>query len=289
MSWKEPGGQRVGLACAGRFSAFDAGTGKLVWWSDGLSRMACAVPLCVEDTLYISSAAVQGERSNMKVPPEFEEFVKQYDKDGDGKIAATEIPSDYLFTDRQASGGAGNMNLRQAMRFFAGVDTSKPLDKEAWNQMRAGLKEFINSEWNNSNLMAVRTGGKGDVSKSNRIWQESRGVPEMASAIIYGSHIYQVRSGGLVLCRDLATGKQVYEERLSAHGGYFASPVAADGRIYAASDQGVVTVIGTGDRFAELAHNDLGEPIKATPAIVDDTVFVRSEKHLWAFNERAGK
>jgi outer membrane protein assembly factor BamB len=287
VSWNESGGQRVGLACAGRFSAFDSLTGRLVWWTDGLSKQVCSLPICLDGTLFISSASVQGERSNIKLPPTFEEFLKKYDRNGDGLIAFDEVPADYLFTDRQASGGAGNMTLRQAMQFF-GADTSKPLDKEAWDKWRDGLKGFMESQWNDSNLMAVRAGGQGDVTKSNRIWQQTRGIPEISSALIYGKRIYQVRSGGLLVCRRQETGEIVYEERLGAHGGYFASPVAADGRIYMASDQGVVTVIRAGDDFVELARNELGESVKATPALAKDTIIVRSAGHLWAFSQRTG-
>jgi outer membrane protein assembly factor BamB len=283
VRWSETSGERVGLACAGRFSAFDVKTGKLMWWTDGLSKEVCGTPAWSDGCLYISSASVQGERSNMKVPPPFDEFAKKYDKNGDGLIAFDEVPSDFLFTDRQASGGAGNMTLRQAMQFFGGVDRSKPLTRENWDRMRDGLKEFIESEWNNSNLMAVRAGGEGNVTKSNRLWQETRGIPEISSALAYGKRLYQVRSGGLLVCRDLETGKLVYEVRLAAQGGYFASPVAADGRIYIISDQGVVTVVRAGDSFAELAHNELGENVKATPAIAKDTIIIRSAGHLWAF------
>ncbi len=151
------------------------------------------------------------------------------------------------------------------------------------------LREFMESEWNDSNIMAVRTGGQGNVTTSNRIWQQTRGIPELASALIYGKRIYQVRSGGLLVCRGQATGNFIYEERLAAQGGYYASPVAADGRIYTASDRGVVTVIKSGDTFAELARNDLGEGVKATPALAQDTIIIRSFGHLWAFRESPGK
>jgi outer membrane protein assembly factor BamB len=199
------------------------------------------------------------------------------------------VPPDYLFTDRHASGGEGNMTLRLAMKLFAGVEESKPLDKQAWEKLRDGLREFMESEWNNSNIMAIRAGGEGDVTKSNRIWQQTRGIPEISSALIYDKRIYQVRNGGLVVCRHQETGELIYEERLAAQGGYFASPVAADGRIYMVSDQGVVTVVRPGDSFSELARNEIGESVKATPALAKGTIIIRSASHLWAFGEHAQK
>ena len=287
--WSESGEQRVGLACAGRFSAFDSQTGNLVWWTDGLSKQVCSTPLSLDGVLFISSASVQGERSNMKLPPTFEEFLKNYDRNGDGLISMDEVPPDFLFTDRQASGGAGNMTLKQAMSFFAGLDGSKPLDKKGWDTMRDALKGFMESEWNDSNIMAVRAGGQRDVTTSNRVWKQTRGIPEIASALVYDKRIYQVRSGGLLVCRDQAAGNIIYEQRLIAQGGYFASPVAADGRIYTVSDRGVVTVIKSGDTFTELARVDLGEAVKATPALAHDSLIIRSTDHLWMFSEHSGK
>jgi outer membrane protein assembly factor BamB len=281
--WTDAGGERVGLACAGRFTAFDAGTGREVWWTDGLARQVCATPVCSGRRLVLSSASVQGERSNITVPPAFEEFLKGHDQDGDGKISYDEIPADYLYTNRQASDGAGNMTLRDALGFFGGFDKSKPLDRQQWEKLRGNLKGFQQSEWNNSRLMVVDAVGEGDVTASCRVWQETRGVPEIPSPLVYGGRLYLVRSGGLVACRDLETGKLVYEERLGAPGAYYASPVAADGRIYTVSDAGVVTVIRAGDTYTPLARNDLGERILATPALSGNAILVRSVDHLWAF------
>jgi len=71
--------------------------------------------------------------------------------------------------------------------------------------------------------------------------------------------------------------------RLGAAGAYFASPVAAGGRIYFASGDGVVSVIGAGDKLEVLARNDLQEPLFATPAIVENVIYIRTPAHLYAF------
>jgi outer membrane protein assembly factor BamB len=84
---------------------------------------------------------------------------------------------------------------------------------------------------------------------------------------------YMADSGKLVLDR----------QRLGALGQYVASPVAADGRIYAASETGIIVVFRAGDVLEILARNDLGERIVATPAIADDKLYIRSAQHLWAF------
>ena len=133
-----------------------------------------------------------------------------------------------------------------------------------------------------SGVMAVRVGGKGDVAKSHVQWVEARGVPEVPSSLLYKERLYLVRNGGLVVSREAATGRTVFQGRLGAPGGYYASPIAADGRIYAASDQGTVVVFEAGDTLQVLARSELPEPIMATPAIVDGRIYVRTLSHLFA-------
>jgi outer membrane protein assembly factor BamB len=117
-------------------------------------------------------------------------------------------------------------------------------------------------------------------------WKESKGVPEVPSPVVWRDRVYAIRSGGLLVCRELDSGKLIYEERIDSPGAYFASPVAADGRIYVASDQGEVTVIKAGDKMEVLAHNKLGDSIAASPAVADDTLYLRSAKKLWTFQAK---
>jgi outer membrane protein assembly factor BamB len=142
---------------------------------------------------------------------------------------------------------------------------------------------------NRATLMLVRAGGQGDVSKTHVVWQEAKGVPEIPSPLVYNHHVYLVRSGGLLACRSLETGKLVFDERVDAPGGYFASPLGADGRVYLASDAGVVTVVEAGEELHVLARNDLGEGIFASPAAVDQALYVRTARHLFGFGHPTGK
>jgi outer membrane protein assembly factor BamB len=85
---------------------------------------------------------------------------------------------------------------------------------------------------------------------------------------------------------DSKTGKVIYRGRVNAPGAYFASPVAAGGKVFVASAEGVVTVLAGGETLEILANNDLGEPVYGTPAPVGSVLYIRSSGHLWAF---AGK
>jgi outer membrane protein assembly factor BamB len=138
-------------------------------------------------------------------------------------------------------------------------------------------------------LFAVKPGGQGDVTRTHVLWREGKATPEVPSPLFYRGRVYTVRDGGIVSCLGAATGKTLFRERLGPGGGYFSSPVAGDGKVYSASGKGVVTVLEAGDAFKVLARNDLQEPIMATPAIADGKLYVRTEKHLYAFGNGAGR
>jgi outer membrane protein assembly factor BamB len=137
---------------------------------------------------------------------------------------------------------------------------------------------------NEDNVIAIRPGGSGDSTASHVAWKATRGIPEMPSPLLYRGRLYFVRDGGIVTSYAADSGTVIVDrQRLGAPGQYAASPIAADGRIYASSETGTVVVFRAGDTLDVLARNDLGESITATPAIAADTLYVRTAKHLWAF------
>ena len=96
-----------------------------------------------------------------------------------------------------------------------------------------------------------------------------------------------MKSGGLASAYEAKSGSPIYQgERVDASGDYYASAVAADNRIYVVSQRGTVVVLdATSDRLNVLARNDLKAPIFASPAIVDGVIYLRTDKHLYAFGE----
>jgi outer membrane protein assembly factor BamB len=280
--WTEGGEAMVGMLNAGRFTARRLKDGSEKWWIAGMPNQTCATPVASRGLLYLQGTGVLGERGELIPPPSFEEMIAKYDADKDGKIATGEIPPTVLVADRRAAGGAGNMGLRQFLMFGSG-GKDLTFDRDGWQQAVAGFESFASGSFMTTRVMAVRTGGQGDVSGSAVVWSETKGVPEVPSPLLLGDRLYLVKSGGTAICRDAGTGKVVYEERLGAPGGYFASPVAAGGRIYVASDAGVVTVFAAGDSLRVLARNELKEPVLATPAVADGTLYIRTAGTLYAF------
>jgi outer membrane protein assembly factor BamB len=279
--WREGDGDVVGILNAGRFTAHDLKSGAERWWIAGLPNQICATPAVSDGLLFLTGTGVLGERENISLPPSFDEVLAKYDANKDGKISTAELPESLLFADRKGS-GAGNMPLRQAL-LFGSEEKVKTFDRAEWEKMSEQTAQFVQGDFMKTSALAVRIGGKQDVTATHVAWTEAKGVPEVPSPLLYRNRLYYVKNGGVLTCRDAKSGKTLFEERLDAPGGYYASPVVADGKIYTASDRGVVTVLQAADKFHVLARNDLKESIMATPAIVDNKLYVRTSKQLYAF------
>jgi outer membrane protein assembly factor BamB len=103
--------------------------------------------------------------------------------------------------------------------------------------------------------------------------------------LYYNGHLYTFQNGGIVFSRVAKTGELLYSGRLGAPGYYYSSPVAADNKIYIASEEGVVVVLDAGEQLKVLATNKLDGAILATPALADGNIYVRTENHLYAFGK----
>lgn len=169
--------------------------------------------------------------------------------------------------------------LGGGMVFLAAPDIILETAAETRNPERAA--EFYAK--NSARVMAVRPGGKGEVSQANIAWSERKGVPGVPSPLYYNGRLYTFLNGGIVFCRVAKTGELVYSGRLGAPGYYYSSPVAADNKVYIASEEGVVVVLDGGEQLKVLATNKLDGTILATPALAEGNIYVRTENHLYAF------
>jgi len=114
-------------------------------------------------------------------------------------------------------------------------------------------------------------------------WQVNRGSPYTSTPLVHEGLIYIVTDNGILSTYQVTDGRRVYQQRLSpGAGGFSASPVAADGRLYLASEDGKVFVVRTGRTFELLAANDMNEVCMATPALSGDLLIIRTQNHLYA-------
>ncbi len=137
-----------------------------------------------------------------------------------------------------------------------------------------------------SPLRAVRTSAHGTVppmagSQKQLAWSKPRDGIYMQTPLVYEDLLYACRDNGVLSCYDVETGERIYRKRLGG-GGFTASPVAADGRLYFTSEDGVIYVVRAGKEYELLAENAMGEVCMATPAISDQMLIVRGQNSIYA-------
>jgi outer membrane protein assembly factor BamB len=167
--------------------------------------------------------------------------------------------------------------------FFRMLDADRDgmIRADEWPRIHGWMES-----WTHANgLIALRPGDDG--STPSLAWKHEIGVPECPTPLIWQGRLYAVRNGGVVTCLETSTGALHYQDRLVAGGPYYASPVGGDGKIYFASARGTVSVAAAEATPRVLHVCELGEPISATPALVDNQVIIRSAQHVWLFAEDA--
>jgi outer membrane protein assembly factor BamB len=134
--------------------------------------------------------------------------------------------------------------------------------------------------------MAVRPGGRGDITTSHVVWEVPTGAPYISSLVYDEGILYMASDVGAVTAIDAASGKRIWQQRVE--GNFSASPVAGDGKIYLVSETGETIVLKAGRQPEVLARNDLGERLIASPAISNGQLFIRSDGQLFAIGKRVG-
>ena len=136
-------------------------------------------------------------------------------------------------------------------------------------------------------MYAFRPGAAGDISLKSAeekntflAWTSSKGSPYTPTPIIYGDVLYVVADNGVLSTYDAKTGALIYQQRLPST--FSASPVAADGRLYLASEDGDVFVVKAGRQYELLSRNAMGQPLMATPALSQGMLIVRGENAIYA-------
>ncbi len=144
---------------------------------------------------------------------------------------------------------------------------------------------FSCSGFEASTIRVVRTGGKGDVTKSHIAWEQKKGVPSLASMLYVAPHIFSVTDSGVVTCFAAKTGEIIWQNRIG--GKHSSSPVYVDGKIYFLSEaEGECVIIEAGPEFRVIARNSIDEKCKASIAVCKGNLIIRSENHLFCIGDR---
>ena len=139
---------------------------------------------------------------------------------------------------------------------------------------------YLSRGYRSSPYMAIRLGGKGDITGSHVAWRVPTGGPYVSSLIHYQGVIYMSGENGILSAVDAATGQRLWQERV---GGVFtASPIAGDGKVYFVSESGETIVLKAGRTFEVLSRNKLDGHFVASPAAAGGKLFLRADDRLYA-------
>ncbi|MBY0528374.1 MAG: PQQ-binding-like beta-propeller repeat protein [Gemmataceae bacterium] len=133
-------------------------------------------------------------------------------------------------------------------------------------------------------LVAVKLGGKGDISKDALAWDKRKGSAYVPTMLAAGDHIYYVNDNGMAGCYSAKNGEEPWSERLG--GSFSASPLLIDGKVYAFAEDGNVFVFAAAPKYQLLAKNVLGEVIFATPAVADNRLYIRTKSNLYCIGKK---
>lgn len=135
-------------------------------------------------------------------------------------------------------------------------------------------------------LLAIKAGGRGDITQSHRVWSFQNG-PDVPTPVTDGKYFYSVTDSGVMYCLDARTGQEIYGQQRIKAGTYSSSPVLADGKIYITNEDGLTTVVRAGPKFEVLAENNLADYCLSSPAISDGQIFIRTTGFLYCIGKRS--
>lgn len=256
--WKTGGRAQLVVAGSLQLVAYDLETGRPLWSRDGFARIVNPTPVVSDGMLYVATWSPGGDSDARIAMESWETALAQWDANKDGILQNAELP-------------AGEVRSRF---FRIDLDSNQALDEAEWNKY-AKIFELAQNTF--VALRADPDGGPPELA-----WEFKRGVPYVASPLVYRGRVVLVKDGGIVTLLDAKSGKLVKQMRARGTGRFYSSPVAGDGKIYITSNGGVVTVCDA-ESMDVISSHDFGERISATPVLADGRIYLRTEKALYCF------
>jgi outer membrane protein assembly factor BamB len=251
-----------------QLSAYSAESGERVWYVRGLACEMKSIPATDGKTIYINGWGWKENQPGMHVNVmPFEEALRKGDANKDGKLSLGE--------------GVDERSSNPDYFKYFDLDRDGKLDSTEWAVYRAMMAA-------NNGLLSITLGGRGDMTDKSIRWKYTRTVPQVPSTLLYEDILYMVNDGGLMLSFNPATGEVIKHNRLKeALGRYFASPVAGDHKIFFLNESGIVSVVKAAGQWELLATNKLEDECYATPAILDNKIYIRTRGALYCFARKS--
>jgi len=263
------GAKQIVMPESFQLSAYSVEDGKRVWWVRGLACEMKSIASHDAEYLYINGWGFPQNQPGRQIGTiPFEEALPRYDKNSDKQIAKSEIS------------GTEPMDKMLGAAFEAfDTDRDEKLNAKDWEVFRA----MMASE---NGLLAIKMGGQGDQTASAIRWRYQKPVPQVPSTLLYKGVLYMINDSGILLSFNPATGNVIKQGRLmGAIDKYFASPVAADDKVYVIGEAGAVSVLKASGEWEVMAVNELDDEVFATPAIADGRIYIRTRSALYSFGK----
>lgn len=262
VAGKQPTGTATELVVSGptEVAAFDPHDGKLLWSLPGYTNAPILTPIVAGNRIFVC------EPSFSENPFKFE-MLLPFDKNKDGKVSLDELkPQVQLYrtaklVDERSGNGDGIVEPAELERAFAG---------------------FVGG----GGLVAIELDTVDGAIRPRVLWTYRKLVPNIASILLYRDILFFINQGGILTSMDPASGEIIKRARLNHGSGYYASPVAAEGRIYLIDTDGKLAVVSAEAEWNVLHTSDFGESCHATPAIAGGRIYVRTGKTLYCFGKQ---
>lgn len=251
------------VAGTGKMKGYDPATGKELWTCNTLLRTIMTTPVVKDGVIYISVQSYGDTDRVLKFA-----LLEWKDTNQDGKLTKAELPRE--FWERFDKADADHDG------FLAGTE------------LDTAFQSPSNMSGGGSIVQAIKGGGLGDVTKTHVLWnlQKSKAPSNVCSPLLTNGRLFLVKRGGLSSCFDSKTGETIWQtKRIKNLGEYYASPVAADGKIFAINDEGIMVVLADEPEVKVLSKNDMGASCLATPAIARGAIFIRTRETLFCIGE----
>ncbi|MEM6570518.1 MAG: PQQ-binding-like beta-propeller repeat protein [Planctomycetota bacterium] len=247
-----------------QIAGYSMETGERVWWVSGSAWQSKAVPLIHGNRCIVSAyMASSSEFGLPPMPEDFADVLAEHDADDSGTISRDEWDHDMM----------------QQTWFIWDRNGDDILDADDYTYLRS-------TQTAKGGMFAIELGGKGDVSETHVAWtyDARRGLSDLISPVLLGDTIYCLRDGGILTAFDAKTGEKQNDGRIGEPDQYYASPVAAGGRMLFTGMSGQLTVVEPGEEWETVSTTsvDAGR-LWSTPALAEGKILVRGQSKLFCF------
>lgn len=264
----------------GGVAAYSINDGSYLWSYKMLTEAASS-PVMAGNKVIVACWYNLGDEAERPKWPDFDELLQRYDSGKNGEISKSELPDELMVFQRSEIRDIERTSV-SVKDIFEGIDVNSDLeiDRKEWEAVTEELKGYFKP----SGLISINSESRGELTDSSILWSVMKNTSEVPSPVYYQERVYMIKDGGIITCINPETGNILYQDRIGSTGGYFASPVAANGLLFLFGYNGKLTIIKAGDELKIVARHDFRDNIAATPAIIGNSIYIRTKTKLLAYS-----